>query len=602
MKRVNKISIACLFASIFLFSSCFNKFLTLYPLNEIVLENYWTEKADVESTLRSVYAAMESKDCIEKMILFGEVRSDNIVDGQNPQDDVKQFTKDNILETNGLVKWDCFYKVINLANTIMYYAPEVQRIDPNYTRDELNANLAEAMFLRCLSYFYLIRSYKDVPYVTRPSIDDSEDFHVGVTPFEEVLDSLIADMEFVKDYAVNRYAGAASNDNTLQLSNTARVTRAAAYSLLCDLYLWKGDWDKCIECANVVFNRKYADYEEYVQKYGESGTPVYDMRGYPLYPEMTEGSTQVNEFFYEVFGIGNSMESIFELTFMSNSTKNESITKYYGGQTQQGWQDGCLSGNSELYVGVATGTNALFGEGAKYSGKFDTRCYYSTYESNSKYWILKYSYDDVFFKSLKGGAVGAPTVSRSSRSETEPSNWIVYRLPDVMLMKAEALVMKAKQFENVEADTLSGTEERSAAAAEKNNLFQQAFQLVQVVNLRAVDRHDYTTNSSCDTLKLKDFNTSATAMEELVFNERRREFLFEGKRWFDLVRMARRDGNTERLVNYVLPKHTQNQSAIRIRLADMDAIYFPIFKEQIKINPLLHQNPAYIQDDYSEHI
>lgn len=586
-----------------LFSSCFNKFLTLYPLNEIVLENYWTEKADVESTLRSVYAAMESKDCIEKMILFGEVRSDNIVDGQNPGDDVKQFTKDNILETNGLVKWDCFYKVINLANTILYYAPEVQRIDPNYTLEELNANIAEAVFLRSLSYFYLIRSYKDVPYVTRPSIDDSEEFRVGVTPFEDILDSLITDMEQVKDQAVKRFAGAASNDQTLQLSNTARVTRAAAYSLLCELYLWKGDWDKCIECANVVFKLKYADYEEYVQKYGESGTPLYDMRGFPLYPEMSEGSTVVSRFYDEVFGIGNSMESIFELTFMTNSTKNESVTKYYGGQTQQGWRDGCLSGNSELYVGTATGANALFGESSKYSGKFDTRCYYSTYESNSKYLILKYSYDIVQFKSLKSGSVGAPTVSRSQRSEDDPGNWIIYRLPDVMLMKAEALVMKAKQFETVAADTTIQDESiKNDASNQKKDLLTKAFELVQVVNLRAVDRHDYTTNSSCDTLKLNDFIVNTTVMEELVFNERRREFLFEGKRWFDLVRMSRRDGNTERLVNYVLPKHTQNQSAIRIRLADMDAIYFPIYKEQIKINPLLKQNPAYVQDDYSEHI
>ena len=36
---------------------------------------------------------------------------------------------------------------------------------------------------------------------------------------------------------------------------------------------------------------------------------------------------------------------------------------------------------------------------------------------------------------------------------------------------------------------------------------------------------------------------------DLVFDERRREFLFEGKRWFDLVRHTRRDGNTDYLVD-----------------------------------------------------
>jgi hypothetical protein len=87
-------------------------------------------------------------------------------------------------------------------------------------------------------------------------------------------------------------------------------------------------------------------------------------------------------------------------------------------------------------------------------------------------------------------------------------------------------------------------------------------------------------------------------MEELVLKERRREFLFEGKRWFDLVRMARRDGNTERLSQMVLLKYTENVSAVRIKLADMDAIYFPIAKDERKINPLLKQNPAYEEEEF----
>jgi hypothetical protein len=89
-------------------------------------------------------------------------------------------------------------------------------------------------------------------------------------------------------------------------------------------------------------------------------------------------------------------------------------------------------------------------------------------------------------------------------------------------------------------------------------------------------------------------------MEELVLKERRRELLFEGKRWFDLVRMARRDGNTERLSQLVLLKYTENVSAVRIKLADMNAIYWPILKDELKINTLLKQNPAYEEDEFIE--
>ena len=51
-------------------SSC-NDFLTLMPLNDIVLENYWTNKDDVESVLLGAYASLESNDCLTRMSIWG---------------------------------------------------------------------------------------------------------------------------------------------------------------------------------------------------------------------------------------------------------------------------------------------------------------------------------------------------------------------------------------------------------------------------------------------------------------------------------------------------------------------------------------------------
>ena len=53
--------------------SC-NDFLTLIPLNDVVLENFWTDKADVESVLLGAYAQLESSDCITRMSIWGEMR------------------------------------------------------------------------------------------------------------------------------------------------------------------------------------------------------------------------------------------------------------------------------------------------------------------------------------------------------------------------------------------------------------------------------------------------------------------------------------------------------------------------------------------------
>ncbi len=57
-------------------------FLSIVPLNEVVLENYWTEEADVTSVVNSCYAQLESGDCLKRMLVWGELRSDNLTTGQ----------------------------------------------------------------------------------------------------------------------------------------------------------------------------------------------------------------------------------------------------------------------------------------------------------------------------------------------------------------------------------------------------------------------------------------------------------------------------------------------------------------------------------------
>ena len=179
-------------------SSC-NDYLTLMPLNEIVMENFWTNKDDVESVLLGAYASLESKDCVIRMSIWGEMRSDNITAGKSPSDDILQILRDNILATNSWTKYKCFYEAINNANTVLYFAPGVNEIDPNYTRGQYEADRAEAIAIRSLCYWYLIRAYKDVPYTTEPSIDDTKDFFVGQTPFDSILNCLIRDLEGIKD-------------------------------------------------------------------------------------------------------------------------------------------------------------------------------------------------------------------------------------------------------------------------------------------------------------------------------------------------------------------------------------------------------------------
>ena len=169
MKNIKSLLLVTLLGASF--TSC-NDFLELEPLNDIVLENFWTDKSDVESVLLGAYSALEKSDCVQRMCAWGEMRSDNFVEGSNAGEDIRQILRENLLYTNSFCKYSAFYDVINRANTVLYFAPQVAAKDPNFLYDELLAQESEAIALRCLCYWYLIRSFHDVPYVTEPSIDD----------------------------------------------------------------------------------------------------------------------------------------------------------------------------------------------------------------------------------------------------------------------------------------------------------------------------------------------------------------------------------------------------------------------------------------------
>jgi hypothetical protein len=82
-------------------------------------------------------------------------------------------------------------------------------------------------------------------------------------------------------------------------------------------------------------------------------------------------------------------------------------------------------------------------------------------------------------------------------------------------------------------------------------------------------------------------------METLIFQERQRELMFEGKRWFDLVRQVQRNGSTQVLSQAAQRKVTTGGALIANKLSKIDAIYWPYNYEELKVNKNLKQNPAF---------
>ena len=545
-----------------LFSSC-NDFLDIKPQNEVVLENFWKEKADAASVLTGCYESLESNDALTRMVAWGELRSDNMKAGASTPNDLNEILKESLLPSNPYCSWGKFYECINRCNTVCYYAPQLQKIDPNYTEAEMKANVAEATTLRALAYFYLIRTFRDVPYSTVPSIDDTQNYVLPATSFDVVLDTLINDLESIKGDAVRRYF---VDESPNAWQNSCKVTRCVVYALLADLYLWKGDWDQAIRYCDLVINYKRQQYEEMLQLKGNLNN-IALIDSIPMILEKPVGATLCGNAYTEIFGEGNAFESIFELSFRSpQSVKNDMVSKFYGNDRNP---QGYLSASDILFKDVAQGNNSLF-------KKTDGRAYEGGELSGSRYTISKYVRTRVSYKTNPAPSTEKDlSLSDNLRAESNAyANWIIYRLSDMLLIKAEALIERGQGDD-----------------------FEKAFALIDVVNKRSNDAVNGTRSS---TLKKSDYIDSKAAMEELLLDERQREFLFEGKRWYDLVRVARRDGKNTRLVNLVTRKYQENVNALKIKLADPNIIYFPYAKSELKVNPLLNQNPAFTNGEDTE--
>ena len=541
-------------------TSC-SDFLDILPMNDVVLENYWTEKADVTSVMNSCYETLEHSDALVRFCVWGELRSDDIRLGANVPNEINEILKENLLPSNPFCNWSKFYECINRCNIVCHYAPIVQSIDPNYTEDEMLANVAEATTLRSLCYFYLIRTFRDVPYTTEPSIDDTQNYILPATPFDAVVDSLITSLEQVKGNAVRRYF---TDESASAYQNSCKITRWAVYALLADLYLWKGDWDNAIRYCDLVIDYKRQQYKEMLEREG-SVNNIALVDSIPLLLTKPVGSTVCGSAYTSIFGDGNSFESIFELYFAANqSQQNVLVNSYY---SYNGNIMGRLSAPDFLFKEVSQGNNSIF-------KRTDGRAYEAVEMTNSSYAISKYAFTRVAYSTQNVTSDKDLHLSTSRRSGGT-ANWIFYRLSDMILIKAEALIER-----NLEGD------------------FEKAFALIDIVNKRSNDAVPGGLHTS--TLKFSDYADSKAAMEDLVMEERQREFVFEGKRWFDLVRLARRDGINDRLVSLVSRKYIENVNALKIKLADPNIIYFPYAKSELKVNPLLKQNPAYTSGEESE--
>tara|TARA_R110002049_G_C9176538_1_gene562804 strand:+ start:5890 stop:7350 length:1461 start_codon:yes stop_codon:yes gene_type:complete len=140
------------------------------------------------------------------------------------------------------------------------------------------------------------------------------------------------------------------------------------------------------------------------------------------------------------------------------------------------------------------------------------------------------------------------------------NTFIFYRYSDVLLMQAEAYILSS---ENKNLD-------RAAA-------------LIEMVHRRA-------TGAPLDVA------INEPALLNVLLLERQKEFAFEGKRWYDLLRFARRnDYQNQYLITDLvdIKSSADTYELILSFYSDPESYFLPILQDQVQLNPNLEQNPYY---------
>jgi hypothetical protein len=490
MKNRFNIHIIITVVVISLLGSC-TDWMELEPEDELIRQEFWQKEGDVEAVTAAMYDAFRETSL--KSLMMGEVRGDMMRFTGSQFNDYAKIAESDIQYDNPEVSWKTYYFTINLANTLIQFMPEVLENDKLFTVTEMERIHAEALFLRSLTYFYLVRLYKDVPLLLSASSSDTVDFYVEESDEAVVLDQIISDLEYAETIA-NSMENIDENTSKFMSDLTLFKGRANKYSiqtLMADVYLWKEDYQKCIEYCNKVIDSKLFSLE-----------------------------TETD--WFNIYAPGNSKESIFEVQY---SEANKETNPIYNELLPIGSRS-----RAEFYDWVWEELFLIS----------DIRIGHEDYGPESKYILLDIEGDGL-----------------ERDFSQKDANFIYYRYADILLMKAEALA--------------------------ELNRFSESQELINEVEIRAGNPSIF-------------LDQKITDYRDAILTVRAREFAFEGKRWFDLLRFAKRNWweNKNLVINILLNKASDEKRPIlRGRILDPNGFYLPIPEADILYNDKLNQNPYY---------
>ena len=290
--KINIKKISVLMAAPILLLGCSEDYLDADSRDDIAFEDSGTVVTPLQM-VTGVYGRHTGWNYAFSFLGITEIISDNADKGSSATDTGSdKDVLDGLTHTTSAgsinAMWTEWYKTIGRATIAIDYTESYENYD-----ESLKARLiGEAKFLRALNYFWLVRSFGDVPIQEQDLIVRAPKDEVYAYIIQDLQDAIEA-LPLKSEYAA---------------SDLGRATKGSAQGLLAKVYLYQENWQAAFDQANVLIN-----------------TSEYDLE--PNYAEIWRASTE------------NGVESIFEIQGRGE-TINHGIQQYsqtQGARGTSGW-------------------------------------------------------------------------------------------------------------------------------------------------------------------------------------------------------------------------------------------------------------------------
>jgi len=445
-----------------LLAAC-SKQLNQQPPSNVVTSQFYSNTSDFQQAVNGVYNQLRNYP--DQVLWMGEMRSDNVnagSDGNRDWQGINDFSPNLTATTFITTAWDNNFNGIYNANSVL---DNLATKGGNVTDPALRARFgAECHFLRAFYYFQLVRLYGPVPLVDHV-VSSTDVAKIKRSPVADVYKLIISDLQKAKDSLPASYA----------VADVGRATSWAAKALLGLVYLTRSgptysgvegptmgtnEWDLALTQFNDIINNskftfgaKYPDIFAYDKE--DNPEVIFDVQFMTTNNGADFPSMLVNSGYWNGLGISGSYGNGYGSTSfdVSKNLRSSYVTSAAGA------------------VDVRDTFNIQF--------KYNTTTTAPIQVDTSNPFIKKY----------------INIAKRGTDYKDWPINFIVIRLTDVMMMKAECILNGAT----------GGT------MAEVNDIVNKVRTRAGVPVVTGVDL-------------------------PFLMEERRREFLGEGLRWNDMVR------------------------------------------------------------------